>query len=42
MENLPDWLTIGILFLLLIVVFVGDFHIIKYWMSGDDKKDKKN
>ena len=42
MENLPPWLTVGILILLLIVVFIGDFHVIKYWMSDNDKKDKKN
>jgi len=41
MENLPDWLTIVILFVLLIIVFIGDFHVIKYWMSDDKEIDKK-
>jgi len=42
MEELPEWATITILLVMLVVVFIGDFHIIKYWMSDDNKKDKKN
>jgi len=41
MEELPGWVTISLLLIILVVVLVGDFHVIKYWMSGNKKKNKK-
>jgi len=41
MEELPRWVTITILFIILVVVLIGDIHVIKHWMSGDKKKNKK-